>query len=93
MRRILARLGEDATFTPAGGDPATVKGVFTAPHVEVQLGALAVSSSKPTFAAMSEDLPGVSDGDTLLRAGIAYMVRVVRLDDPSGVTVLELEAP
>jgi hypothetical protein len=91
LRRILSRLGEDATFTPAGGEAATVKGIYTEAHRAMSFGPIEVSSSYPTFGVMTEDVPGVARGDALTVSGTAYTVRDVQADEPGGVTVLELE--
>lgn len=92
MTRILARLGEDATFTH-GTAQSAVTGIFTSPYERLSLGALEVSSELPTFAAMASDLPSVAKGDSLTRGTTQYTIEDVRADDPSGITVLELRAP
>lgn len=91
MRRILSRLGEDATFTHAGGSPVSVRGVFVAPHNAIAFAGLEVSSTLPRFAAMSADLASVAVDDTLAIGADSYTVRDVQPDRTSGVTVLELE--
>lgn len=93
MRRILARLGEDVTWTH-GGSPATVRGLFLGPHREVSLGdQVIVAGEDPMFAAMATDLPGLAGGDTILRGGTTYTVKPALEPDPvSGVTVMQLES-
>jgi hypothetical protein len=94
MGRILARLGEDVSFTHGVGSPVTVRGLFLAPYQSASFGGdLAIASSNPRFAALSSDLPIVAKGDTITRGAIVYKVLAPQADDPSGVTVLELEAP
>lgn len=90
MRRILVRLGEDATFTH-GTAASSVRGMYTEPYAVLPAGLDApFAASEPRFAAMTEDLPSVAQGDTITRGTVQYRIVDVRPDDPSGVTVLQL---
>lgn len=92
MRRISARLGEDATYTHAGGAGVTVRGLFLSPYQSADLGGVAIAGSNPRFAAMIADLPLVTQGDTITRGGVIYtVVPPIETDDPSGLTVLQLQ--
>lgn len=94
MRRIVAHplVGDDATFTHGTGQPASVKGRFFSPYVEVLPGlAGGIDASKPHFAAMTSDLPSVAQGDVVALTSGTYNVVNIQPDDPSGITVLELE--
>lgn len=93
MRRILAQLGEDVTWTHAGS-PVTVRGIFLAPHRQVNLGEMVVVAAEdPMFAAMAADMPALAGGDTLQRGSTTYKVKPALEPDPvSGVTVMQLEA-
>ena len=52
MRRVLARLGEDVTYTPSGGGSSTVRGMFLEPYQTASLGDVALlGSSDPQFVA------------------------------------------
>lgn len=65
--------------------------MYTAPHQTVQLGSMEISSSWPTFAAMSSALPAVAVGDAISVAAGSFTVRDVQPDRTSGLTVMELE--
>lgn len=92
IRRILARLGEDATFTHAGGSPASVRGLFTQPYAQVDLaGSVIVAGSNPVFVTMSADVPLVASGDTLVRGAVTFNVVGVEPDVVGGFVVLQLE--
>lgn len=90
MRRILVQLGEDVVYTHGAGSPATIRGVFFMPYQAGELGLVGVSGSNPHFAGMTADLASAAREDTILRGGVTYAVRNPRVDDPSGLTVLEL---
>ena len=89
--RILSRLGEDATFTHAGSSAASVRGMFTAPYERLPSGLDGgFDASLPRFAALTADLPGAAQNDTLARGGVTYTIVDVQHDDPGGFTVLQL---
>lgn len=89
--RILARLGEDATFTH-GTAQSTVTGIFVSPFAHLPAGLPAgFAASEPRFAAMTADLPSVALDDTITRGTVGYKVKDIEPDDPSGVTVLVLQ--
>ena len=88
MRRILARLGEDATFAHAGGEPETARVVFISPYARVFD---IVSSSNPQIALIDVDVTVVDQGDTFILRSYLYTVKEVKPDPVSGVTVCELE--
>jgi len=93
MRRILARLGEDATFTHGTSAGSSVRGVFAAPYAVLPggMGDAGFESSLPRFAVMAEDITDVAQGDTITRGSVDYEITAVQPDDPSGVTVLVLQ--
>lgn len=91
MGRILTRLGEDASLVPSGGAAVTVRGIFLNGYKAAELGVIGVTGSEPHFAALTADLGSVAPGDALVRNGTTFKVKVVRPDDPSGLTVLELK--
>lgn len=93
VRRIFARIGEDATYTPSGGSPSTVRGMFLDPYQSASLGDVAiVGGSDPTFAAMTADVPNAARGDTLVYGGTTYTVRNVEPSAPAGFSILQLRA-
>jgi len=103
MRRILARLGEDATFTHGTSQPSSVRGVFAAPGVVLPGGFDAgFDASEPRFGAPTADLPSVAiddtlaigavlDGTTQIRAATTYKIVDIKPDDPCGLTYLQLQ--
>jgi len=98
MRRILAHLGEDATYRPFGGGTSlSIRGMYLAPFQNANFGDVAlIGTSDPQFAGMSADMPAVARGDTLeypVGSGTLYKVRSVEPNVPSGLAVLQLEAP
>lgn len=91
IRRILARLGEDVTWTHLGS-PATVRGIYVSPYAQVTLGGtVAIAGSDPMFATMSADVPALADGDDLLRGATAYKVRAPEPDELGGFVMMKLE--
>jgi hypothetical protein len=95
MRRIIARLGEDATVTPAaGGGTFTVRGIYSAPYAVMLDGAAlpGIASDKPRFGVMTADLGAAAVGDQLTRAGTDYLIAAAEPDEPSGLTVLQLSS-
>lgn len=94
MGRILARLGEDVSYTHAGGSPVTVRGMYLAPYQSAPLGGdVILASSNPRFVALTSGLPLVKKGDTITRGAVVYTVIVPQPDVPAGLTVLELQEP
>ncbi len=90
MRRILTRLGEDATLVRGTGTPTTVRGLYIAPYAVIDIGPGGVNGSNPQFAFMSSDF-AVAKGDILTRSGVTFTVVVKQPDDPSGITLAELK--
>ena len=93
--------GETATYTPIGGGPADLDGVFNNPFLSVVIGEDAPSSdSQPTFTCNTDDLPGAAAagvGDTLAldaeNGHPAGSFAVVEINhDGLGMTVLVLGA-
>ena len=91
-RRILARLGENATWTPSGGAATLVRGVFASPFSNVDLGGLRIGGELPTFRIMSADVATIATGDALSVHGGSYLVAGVERDLGSDETLLRLEA-
>lgn len=92
MRRILVRLGEDATFTHGTAQGSSVRGVFTSPYMLLPAGLDAgFAAEQPRFAAMSSDLAGVALSDTITRGTQQYRITNIEPQDPAGVTVLALQ--
>jgi endonuclease YncB( thermonuclease family) len=75
-----------ATYTPSGGSPATISGIFDGEYVEP----LSTESAAPAFGCKASDVPSVADGDALHVRGEDYLVRTVQ-PDGQGWVVLKLE--
>ena len=87
IRRILVHLGEDATVI--GATTGNVRGMFLAPYERINLGLTSgISSSSPTFVAMSADLPSAPTAVITSRG--THRVAEPKPDDPGGYTLLEL---
>lgn len=87
-RRILARIGEDATYTPSGGGASsTVRGAFQQPYHE----ALGMEGSAPTFSCMAVDVPGIKHGATFALRSVTFKVVGTEPDPVSGLVMLRLE--
>jgi hypothetical protein len=83
-RRVIARLGEDATYTPqGGGQSSTVRGIYLQPFTP----SLGMEASEPTFACISTDAPALAHGATLLIRGTTFTVIELEPDPLLGTTV------
>lgn len=83
--------GVAATYTPSGGSPATINGIFDNEFFEVEAGGeIAVAMEQPRFTCRTSDVSTAAEGDSITINSIAYTVRVVQ-SDGTGVTVLVLE--
>lgn len=76
----------------AGGDPATVNGIYDGPHAAQNLGGgVELSASDPSFLCRSADLPsGSAKNDTLVVEAGTFLVKVLE-PDGSGFTVIKLK--
>lgn len=93
QRRILAKLGEDVTYTSAAGVSVTVRGLFEEQHqsVDPETG-VPIYSVNPVLTVVVEDLPEgcPGPGDTMTRKGRTYRVAGSQPDGNGG-TLLELK--
>ncbi|MBF0305774.1 MAG: hypothetical protein HQL41_09020 [Alphaproteobacteria bacterium] len=88
--------GGTAMFTPGGGAPMPVTGVFDAVHrlVEVDMGqnasgTLAVSSTAPAFGIRLKDFPAAPEqGDGLRWGGVDYQIVDIRPDGQGGAQLI-----
>lgn len=90
MRRILAKLGQDATYTPAGGGASsTVRGLFLQPFQNI-LGV--VGGSEPSIACMQADVPTIKGGALFVIGGVTFKVKPAPEADPvAGLVLAKLE--
>lgn len=79
-----------ATYTPDGGSPSTVKGIFDDEYFDEVGGSVGIEGSQPRFMCKLEDVSDVSQGDALSVNGISYQIVNVQKDG-TGVVILVLE--
>lgn len=83
--------GVAATYTPDGGSPTTVNGIFDNEFFEVGAGGeVAVAMEQPRFTCKTSDVSSAAEGDAITINSIDYIIRVVQIDG-TGITVLVLE--
>lgn len=82
----------EATYTPFGGSPTTILGIFDSPRASRQATEmLEIESPQPRFMCRTVDVPNVAEDDELTISGADYIVRA-NVDDGLGITTLILEA-
>ena len=81
---------EVATYTPSGGTPVTVNGIFDLEYVDIDLGGIPIAGLKAVFTCATDDIPGGSEGDAISVRGVDYTIMVCQ-PDGTGVTKLILE--
>lgn len=82
---------DSATYTPVGGSPSTVLGIFDAPQASRNAtDMIDITIPSPQFVCRTVDVPSAADGDTIVIRSVSYYVRVV-LTDGTGVSTLILE--
>jgi|DEB0MinimDraft_3_1074331.scaffolds.fasta_scaffold50375_3 hypothetical protein len=83
--------GVAATYTPAGGSPSTVNGIFDNDIVEVDAGGgVPMAVRQPRFVCREADISSAADGDAITISAVNYTIRVVD-HDGTGMTTLTLE--
>lgn len=88
---LLADFGENATYTPDGGSPASIMVIFDKPYVGVDTnGEVVVESTRPTATCKTSDVSDADHAATLAISGTTYNVVNVQ-PDGDGLTVLELQ--
>lgn len=80
-----------ATYTPVGGRPICVNGIFDAPQASRNAtDMMDITIPAPQFVCRTADVPNAADGDAIVIRSVNYQVRVV-LTDGTGVSTLVLE--
>jgi len=84
--------GLAASYTPAGGQPQPITGVFTAPHaVRAQGDGPGVATVAPSLVVFAADMPqAAAQGDAVTINAISYRVRGLE-PDGSGLVRIDLE--
>lgn len=79
-----------AAWTPAGGSPATITGIFNDTYFEDVGGPVGVEGSQPVFVCAAASVPGVAQDDTIVINSKTYSIVNVR-PDGTGIVDLILE--
>lgn len=83
-------LGTAAIYTPAGGSPVEIRGMFNAAFLLVELkDGVSVESSRPVITIKTSDAPLAKRGDSIAVNSATYSVRGVE-PDGRGLTMLIL---
>jgi hypothetical protein len=70
-----AALGIDATFTPAGGDPVSVRVIARRPDTIVGFGETRIHAETATFEVRASEIPSPRPGDQLALDGETFLVQ------------------
>lgn len=83
-------LGGDITYTPGAGSAVSVRGIFDAAYVRVDIGQAGVSSAGPAVFLRVEDLPTdpETDSATVTVGAVEYEIRECQKDGQGGVLLL-----
>lgn len=88
---FLSDFGEDIKFIATGYAARVVKCIFDNVYQEVEAGmSVGISMQQPRILCRTSDIPGVTEGTTVIRGGVTYVVRVV-MSDGLGMSELILE--
>jgi len=79
-----------ATYTPDGGLPSTVNGIFDDEYFDEVGGSVGIEGSQPRFTCKAEDIIDVEQGDSLSVSGKTYQIVNVQKDG-TGIVILVLE--
>lgn len=86
--------GATASYTPAGGQAASIVGIFDNEYVGVDLDAgVPIESRRPTFLVRAADVPAVAHDDALTVDGTDYVVAGVEPDGTGFVKLVLAVAP
>lgn len=79
-----------ATYTPDGGSPSTVNGIFDDEYFDEVGGSVGIEGSQPRFTCKLADVAAVEQGDALTVSGVSYLIVNVQKDG-TGIVILILE--
>lgn len=83
--------GVSAVYTPSGGSPVTISGIFDNEFYEADAGgSVTIAIEQPRFACATSSVPAAVEGDTIVISAVSYVIRVVQ-NDGTGTTILVLE--
>lgn len=83
--------GVSATYTPDGGSPVSIDGIFDKEFLAIDEGVVTLSSSNPMFLTKTTNVSSAAPDDTLLVDSVTYKIVEVR-PDGTGMTMLILGA-
>ena len=83
--RIYRTFGKDATYTPSGGSPTTVKVLVRRPDELVEFGETQVRSERALFEVRVSEAASPKDG-TLVFDGVTYDIQAANREDPDRLT-------
>ena len=82
---------EPATYTPVGGSPSIINGIFDDEFFEADAGGMVtVAVQQPQFLCKTSDVPSAANGDGLSYNSVSYIIRIAKRDG-TGTTTLVLE--
>jgi hypothetical protein len=81
--------GVDASYTPEGQDPVTLRGVMDYEYFQTE-GEVGIQARQAFFTFETSDAPSIKTGETIAASGKTFIIRQVR-PDGVGVTELDLE--
>jgi hypothetical protein len=87
---MLSDFGVDATYTPDGGSPSTIKTIFLNEYYSVDAGTVGMEMSQPIAVIRTADAPNLAHNDTFVISAITYKAVNVR-PDGTGMTEVALE--
>ena len=80
-----------ATYTPLGGSPVNLNGIFDNESRETDAGGnVTIVMPEPRFHIRTSDAPNAEEGDALTVRGVDYTIRISH-EDGTGTTMLVLE--
>lgn len=83
--------GVTATYTPSGGSPVSISGIFDSDYQEVDAGGgVGFAVKQPRFHTPTTNVASAAEGDTMTISGVSYVIRVV-MEDGTGMTMLAIE--
>ena len=88
---VIAFMGEDVTFTPDGGGPVVIKGLFQAPDDDVDGGEIDMETIAPIVTVLNTDATAPSHGDKFTIRQVPYAVKRVEVDESALVVFHLLE--
>ena len=87
---MLSDFGVDATYTPGGGSPVTIKTILLNDYYAVETGSVSVEMNQPIAVIRTADAPSIAHDDTMVINAIVYKVKNIR-PDGTGISEIQME--